>query len=314
MPPGLLGRRVADTPIAVIDLATTGLSPGQDRVVELSVVRVDPGQPPRHVLDSLVKPNRKVTGTEIHGLTDADVADAPTFADLAPDLLMATSGCVVAGYNVGADMRFLGHELGQLGILETPPHLCLMYMQPLLGLGERCALSVACQRLGIPFSATNHASGDSWAAAQLLQHYFARMHEQGIATFGDLRERKPYKFLDSLLNVPPEYSLATGRCSPKRRTMKPQRPGDQRPSPKGYWEALAVAVSDLQITDREVAELTEMRRTLQLSDDCMRMLHAKLFAAVLRQFIDDELLDAAEARKLKTLAECLRRLGWAPGD
>ena len=139
MPPAMLGRRIAETPIAVIDFETTGLSPGHDRVLEVSIVRVDPGQAPRHVLDSLVKPNRRVTGTEIHALTDADVADAPTFPELASDILMATSGCVLAAYNASIDLGFLQYEMSQLGVRPALPYLCLMYMQPLLGLGDRCA-------------------------------------------------------------------------------------------------------------------------------------------------------------------------------
>jgi DNA polymerase III epsilon subunit-like protein len=231
MPPGLLGRRIAETPIAVVDFETTGLSPGQDRVVEVSVVRIDPDQPPKHVLDSLVKPNRRVTGTEIHGLTDADVADAPTFAELASDFLMATSGCVVAAYNMTFDIGFLQYELSQVGVRGELPHLCLMYMQPLLGLGDRCALSIACQRFGIPFAGKHHAAEDSWAAAQLFQRYIARMHEEGIDTFGQLRERKAYKFLDSLLHVPAEWSLVTGNCQHKRRIVRPQPVGSQVHNP-----------------------------------------------------------------------------------
>jgi DNA polymerase III epsilon subunit-like protein len=41
---GVLGRHVRDTPIAVIDFETTGLTPGYDRAVEVCIVRVNPGQ------------------------------------------------------------------------------------------------------------------------------------------------------------------------------------------------------------------------------------------------------------------------------
>jgi hypothetical protein len=280
----------------------------------LSVVRIDPGQPPRHLLDSLVKPNRRVSGTEIHGLTDADVADAPTFPELASDFLMAISGCVVAAYNTNVEIAFLHYELVQTGVRGIPPHLCLMHMRPLLGLGDRCALSVACQQFDIPFAGKHHAAEDSWAAAQLMERYLAHMREAGIDTFGQLRARKAYKFLDSLLQLPTEWNLVTGNCRHKRRTMRPQPVGSLAQNSAIYWDALTVAVSDLQITESEVAELTALRQKLNLSDDCLRMFHARLFAAVLRQFIDDEQLDAQEARKLQMLAKCLRRLGWAPGD
>jgi hypothetical protein len=42
-------------------------------VIEVSVNRIDPGRPPRLVLDMLVNPRRRVAATEIHGITDAHV-------------------------------------------------------------------------------------------------------------------------------------------------------------------------------------------------------------------------------------------------
>ena len=52
------------------------------------------------MLDTLVNPRRAIAATEIHGITDDDVADAPEFGDIASDLVAAISDCVVAAYNV----------------------------------------------------------------------------------------------------------------------------------------------------------------------------------------------------------------------
>ncbi len=57
--------------------------------------------------------------TEIHGITDRDVLDAPRFEDLARELLHALSGCVVAAHNVYFDLRFLRFELDRLGLFDT---------------------------------------------------------------------------------------------------------------------------------------------------------------------------------------------------
>ncbi len=83
---GIQDRPVARTPIAVFDFETTGLNPGYDRVIEVSVIRIDPGRSPRLVLDTLVNPRRRVAATEIHSITDADVADAPEFGEIAGDV------------------------------------------------------------------------------------------------------------------------------------------------------------------------------------------------------------------------------------
>lgn len=72
---GIAERPIADTPIAVFDFETTGLHPGYDRVIEVSVIRIDPGQPPRLAFDTLVNPRRRVAATEIHGITDVRIFD-----------------------------------------------------------------------------------------------------------------------------------------------------------------------------------------------------------------------------------------------
>ena len=89
---GITDHSVTGTPVAVFDFETTGLNPGYDRVVEASVIRIDPGQAPRLVFDTLVNPRRRVSATEIHGITDADVADAPEFDEITGDFLTAISG------------------------------------------------------------------------------------------------------------------------------------------------------------------------------------------------------------------------------
>ena len=142
---GVLHQVIKDTPITVLDFETTGLYPGYDRVVEVSVVRVDPGTPPRLVFDTLVNPDRRMAATEIHGIRDRHVVDAPRFEDVADELLCALSDSVVAAHNVYFDLRFLQFELGRLGLFRDVPHVCTMHTRPLLGL-KACSLNDACHR------------------------------------------------------------------------------------------------------------------------------------------------------------------------
>ena len=57
---GVLDLRIDETPVAVFDFETTGLSAGPDRVIEVSIVRLEPGRDPVLALDTLVRPNRPV--------------------------------------------------------------------------------------------------------------------------------------------------------------------------------------------------------------------------------------------------------------
>ena len=200
MPHSIIDSHVANVPLAVIDFETTGLYPGEDRVVEVAIVRMDPGDQPRVVVDTLVNPDRPMAATQIHGITDDKVADAPMFNDVAPQILEALSGCVVAAYNVYFDIKFLEYELSQVVSLDLPPHLCLMYMRPLLGLGCKCPLMDACNDHGIKLNNAHAASADAMAAAELWPLYMNAMNNLGITTYRDIQNAKKHKFLSSLSN------------------------------------------------------------------------------------------------------------------
>ena len=212
---GLFGRPIADVPVAVLDFETTGMWPGPDRVVEVSVVRVEPGSGPELVLDTLVNPGRRMGCTFVHGITDRDVIDAPRFEQVAGPLVESLAGCVVAAYNAAFDVRFLEHELGRVGVRHLFPHLCLMYLRPLLGLGKHCRLSAACRQHGIAHDRAHTAAGDARAAAGLWAAYRETMAGLGVRTFADLAARKAYKFVQSFSRDPhPPAECPTGHAGP----------------------------------------------------------------------------------------------------
>src|SRR4051812_46720880 len=168
---GISDRVIGETPVAVVDLETTGLSPVGDRIVEIAVVRIEPGQQPVLVLDTLVNPSLPISGTEIHGISDRDVIDAPSFTQVAGNLASALTDSVFASYNVYFDVQFVQAELTQVGINIFPPHLCLMYMRPLLGLGPKCSLTDACRAHGITYARAHQAASDAMVSALLWQAY-----------------------------------------------------------------------------------------------------------------------------------------------
>jgi DNA polymerase-3 subunit epsilon len=87
-------------PLAIFDLETTGIRVATDRIVEISVIRVEPDN------SSQVKTYRVNPGipipldsTLIHGISDEDIKDAPTFKELAAELHELFKGCDLSGYN-----------------------------------------------------------------------------------------------------------------------------------------------------------------------------------------------------------------------
>lgn len=211
MSTGIYELEIARAPIAVVDFETTGLSAGYDRVVEVSVVRVEPGGRKRTlILDTLINPKRRVSATEIHGITDGMVKEAPEFKDIWPAMAAAISGCVVAAYNAYFDMRFLTAEAEQAGDSIQVPYFCLMYMRSLIGVGERCRLDVACQHHGIRLQNAHRSARDAMATAELIPAYLDTMHANGLRTFEDLSRAGSHKYLQSFQHRP-----LTARSVPK---------------------------------------------------------------------------------------------------
>ena len=87
-------------PLAFFDLETTGTNVVNDRIVEISIFRVMPDGS-SDSLTRLVNPTIPIPPevSAIHGIKDADVANAPSFAQLAPALDAFLKNCDLAGYN-----------------------------------------------------------------------------------------------------------------------------------------------------------------------------------------------------------------------
>ncbi len=105
-------------PIIFFDIESTGLNVACDRIVELSMVKVHPNG------DTEIKTRRinptipiPAESSAIHGITDEDVKDCPTFAQIAKSLAQWMEGCDIAGYNsTKFDIPMLNEEFLRVNI------------------------------------------------------------------------------------------------------------------------------------------------------------------------------------------------------
>lgn len=136
---------------AVIDFETTGLVPERgDRVVEVGIVLLTERGQREDSWTTLVNPKRDVGANHIHGISAAEVLDAPVFSEIGDQVLDLLSGRAVVAHNAVFDMRFLHHELMRSGyqIAERPRAMCSMkWSGQLLGAAK---LAHCCEALGIP--------------------------------------------------------------------------------------------------------------------------------------------------------------------
>jgi len=105
-------------PLIVFDLETTGLDLVKDRIIQLSYIKVYPdGHEERR--NEFVNPMRTIPAevTDITGINNDMVEDAPTFKELAPDLKLAFDGCDFAGFNSNHfDVPMLAEEFLRAGV------------------------------------------------------------------------------------------------------------------------------------------------------------------------------------------------------
>ena len=105
-------------PVVFFDLETTGVSPTNDRVVELSYLKVMPDgteisktfrvNPGMHIPE---------TATAVHHITDDDVRDCPTFRQIGQEIANVLKGSDIAGFNSNRfDVPMLAEELLRAGI------------------------------------------------------------------------------------------------------------------------------------------------------------------------------------------------------
>lgn len=99
-------------PIAFLDLETTGINVTSDRIVELSVLKIFPNGR-EEWMTTRVNPEMPIPPktTAIHGIKNEDVANCPTFKEIAKNLANFLEGCDLAGYNaIKFDIPLLAEE------------------------------------------------------------------------------------------------------------------------------------------------------------------------------------------------------------
>ena len=99
-------------PFTVFDVETTGLSPVCDRIVEIAALRIEKDGSKRR-FSTLVNPERRIpfAASRVHHITDAMVADAPTFDQVGPEFLAFASGSTLVAHNARFDLGFLQESL-----------------------------------------------------------------------------------------------------------------------------------------------------------------------------------------------------------
>lgn len=164
-------------PLAVLDLESTGTDPLTDRIVEIAVLTVHPDGS-EEPFATRVNPRRPIppAAAAVHGITDADTRDAPTFAELAPDLVRRLAGCDLAGFGIaGFDLPLLCMECVRAGVPFVLAGRSVLDALSVFRRYEARTLSAAVSfYLGRSHADAHSAAADAHAAAEVLDAQVAR--------------------------------------------------------------------------------------------------------------------------------------------
>lgn len=176
---------------AVVDVETTGTSHGRgDRVTEVAAVVVEDGV----ISDgfhSLINPGCPIPWriTVLTGITDAMVADAPVFGDVADALAEVLASRTFVAHNAPFDWGFLGMEFlraGRADALQGAPLCTVRLARRLLAHLPRRNLDSVAMHYGVEIESRHRALGDARATARVLQGLLRDVERQGVETLDEL--------------------------------------------------------------------------------------------------------------------------------
>ncbi len=168
-------------PLAFFDLETTGIDVSKDRIVEIAVVKVLPDNSVLEVVDR-VNPGIPIPkgASDVHGIHDEDVKDAPRFADIAKKYFDLLNDSDWAGYNSHRfDFPFVVEEFGRSGFVFDMSERKLVDVQRVFHLMEPRNLSAAykfyCEKI---LDGAHGALADTRATLQILGAQLDRYPEK----------------------------------------------------------------------------------------------------------------------------------------
>jgi DNA polymerase III epsilon subunit-like protein len=171
---------LAGRPISVVDVEGNGRQPPE--IIEIAILPIDGRPDPGNLRTWLVKPRQSITGLvtrKVHGITNAEVADAPAWSAIASEVAALIGGRTIVAHNAAVEHRVLRAHLPSWRpplILDTL-RLAKHVWPGLPGYGlDRM---VAHGRLdGAEVAGGYHRAGwDAWMTGQLL---IALAHEAGL--------------------------------------------------------------------------------------------------------------------------------------
>ena len=209
-------------PLAFVDLETTGADPARDRITEIGIVEVS-GDDVRE-WSSLVNPQTPIPPfiERLTGISDAMVADAPSFSELAAELRVRLEGRVFLAHNARFDYGFLRHEFRRVGVDFRADVLCTVKLsRKLFPQHHKHSLDALVERHGLPVESRHRALSDARAIHGFWHKVHLELPAESVRSVLDDLLRTPHlppgvdpSVLDDLPEGPGVYLFFAGDGTP----------------------------------------------------------------------------------------------------
>lgn len=298
----------------VFDIETTGLSPASHKIIEIGMVRTDAQGTPLAYWSTLINPQRSVTATEIHGISDDDVSDSPTFEKALDEILERIRGQVLSAHNAKFDVSFLKLEMARAGWeLPKTPILCTMQESKnfIPGLANR-KLETCANNLGIKEKVEHRALGDASITTALVNFYLnGKTNEERskeLLKLPSLAQKVQWPTEQTFPKIPKPNSTRDHwrKPSTKSQIMKAIKTmnaddllGDEADgSSLTYAQVLIESLEDGVISKDEAYELDELATSLELSKNNQTRIHGKIISTLAEESWKDGRVARAEQTEI----------------
>jgi DNA polymerase III epsilon subunit family exonuclease len=174
----------------VVDLETTGLSPGRSRICEIGAVRIERLET-AGTFQTLVRPGERLPAavSALTGIADAELRRAPLPATAVRGFLAFAGDAVLVAHNARFDVAFLDREVERLnGSRLAGPVVDTVWLarRLLAGRTSRCSLAALAYFFGTAARPCHRALPDAEATGEVLLALIGLAQERGARTVADL--------------------------------------------------------------------------------------------------------------------------------
>ncbi|MBR2717082.1 MAG: PolC-type DNA polymerase III [Oscillospiraceae bacterium] len=182
------GEWALDGEYVAFDIETTGLDDGRDRITEIGAVLFRDGEE-RERFQTFADPGMSIPADiqKLTGITDADVAGAPSEAEAVAAFLEFAGDRPLCAHNADFDVGFITAAAERMERPFAPLYMdTLALAQALLPDLRRFKLDVVADRLSLPPFNHHRASDDAYTCGRILSKLLAMLRERGASRIGEL--------------------------------------------------------------------------------------------------------------------------------